>query len=174
MVASTSSIYTLTNPENGQVFYVGCTSKPIEKRLQAGYPCDTFLLLKSKSIKPFIEVIDTCHPHEAKHLELYWIWQMKCWGFTLENKAFYPSYSNRVVIDGSDYHEYIKRIASRFKAIDPLLSDQDLVKAQAKFYFEVPTMRKYLRGSISNVPRAIKMLIYFEKLIAKRKQSISA
>jgi hypothetical protein len=88
-------IYTLTNPNNNQVFYVGATGYPVsrkhghnskintEKKLTAK---DQYIL--SNNIKPVFEIIDETegwHIGCALELEAYWICQLRSWGFELTN-----------------------------------------------------------------------------------------
>ncbi len=99
----TVNIYTLTNPLNNEVFYVGrCISK-LQTRL-CGHIKDAKIggvfIKKSKVINeilsngllPIIEPIETivctCKEDEkiANILEQYWINQFCCWGFNLTNK----------------------------------------------------------------------------------------
>jgi hypothetical protein len=56
-------IYTLKDPETQEVKYVG----------------------KTKNLKPIIEVLDIGSEENINELEIYWIAQLKAWGFNLTN-----------------------------------------------------------------------------------------
>jgi len=74
-------IYTLANPENGLIEYVGCTSQFKVRREQH------YCRVKREGLPARImQVIDrTGDEAEAKDLETYWIHQLRSWGFALSN-----------------------------------------------------------------------------------------
>lgn len=97
------TIYTLTSPENNQVFYVGQTRLPIHQRLidhkTSNSPVSAyFKKLRAKNLEPVAEEIDTCSVSNAFALEAYWIQQFAAWGFDLLNKQrcyrVYPANKN--------------------------------------------------------------------------------
>ena len=94
------TIYTLSNPLTpNEIRYVGATSLSIEKRKEyhirdAKYKKDKSFhninwvrsLLK-ENLEPNIEFIDYCNENNWEEIEIYWISQMRTWGFDLTNKA---------------------------------------------------------------------------------------
>lgn len=85
-----TTIYTLTNPVDGLVFYVGATTRPLKHRLSqhiSGAKNAIIHRLNKAKIKPIIEELEVCEGYLAPmHAERYWIHQMKAWGFKLVNK----------------------------------------------------------------------------------------
>jgi hypothetical protein len=87
-------IYTLTNPDNGEVFYVGRTTMSLYKRLNCHLFNNAtwnwelqeyFANLNERNITPEIDIVDTVSYEERKTVEEYWILQFKVWGFNLLN-----------------------------------------------------------------------------------------
>lgn len=85
-------IYTLEDPVNNKIRYVGKTNNP-ERRLHyhwtAGYKKNNktgnwLKSLKKKKLKPIMFIIDSIDT-EWEWLEKYWISQFKTWGFNLTN-----------------------------------------------------------------------------------------
>lgn len=88
-------IYTLSSPITGNVFYVGSTTIGLEKRLKAGYGCETALYLRDLGVAPIIEEIETVSIADRYSSESFWVSQFKSLGFCLENKAYNNlSYNN--------------------------------------------------------------------------------
>ena len=95
MVNSETYIYTLSNPLNGQIKYVGKTDN-IEKRYLSHLSksknkktykdCWIYSLL-SENINPLIEIIDVVPKSEWQFWEKYWISQLESWGFNLTNST---------------------------------------------------------------------------------------
>ena len=83
-------IYTLTNPVDGLIFYVGATTRPLNRRLsQHISDCKNVIFhrLKKAGIRPIIEELERCEGYLAPmYTERYWIQQMKTWGFKLINQ----------------------------------------------------------------------------------------
>lgn len=119
------TIYTLTNPENQKVFYVGRTTLSLPARLSChisqkkgiGAEIGRFLAdLKQRNIRPSIKAIDECDYKDRKRVEEYWIHQLETWGYDLvntrqnKNKGYYAP------------HERIKK-HSRFTDEEMLLRD---------------------------------------------------
>lgn len=88
-------IYTLTDPTNNKVRYVGKTTnvkrryyshinKKSNQRLGNFYLRNWLLSLLNNGQKPILEVIDECDSN-WEDLEKYWIAQFKQWGFKLAN-----------------------------------------------------------------------------------------
>jgi hypothetical protein len=107
-------IYTLTNPENGEIFYVGRTSTPLKHRLyqhlgpqSVNGEMENYLSqIVSRGIKPVIEELDSVG-HNEKHIaEVYWIHQLKAWGFNLLNKSTMRSVQPKFKRVGPDYNGY--------------------------------------------------------------------
>ncbi len=84
-------IYTLTDPIDGLVKYVGMTNNPkrrlsehlIEKTLTKKNNWIKSLIKKNK--KPIMDVIDEITDSNIEYWEKYWIAQFKAWGFKLKN-----------------------------------------------------------------------------------------
>lgn len=93
------SIYTLANPDNGNIFYVG-KSVNLENRLQShmdirntdeSFKSEIIRFLLSNGKKPIIEEIDSfeCIYREDEdfvgQMEVYWMHQLKSWGIEIIN-----------------------------------------------------------------------------------------
>jgi hypothetical protein len=100
----THYIYTLSNPNNGEVFYVGCTVNPVIRkedhlylpRLSHWFDLDRErLLLCGKDtyihkykILPDFDILEevVCNNRKtAEDIEVYWIHQFIAWGFPVMN-----------------------------------------------------------------------------------------
>jgi hypothetical protein len=88
-------IYTLTDPRDGIVKYIGQTKNP-KDRLQhhlspsnlteTWKPKEKWLKnLKNEELKPIMEILDIGDENNIDMLEIYWISQFKTWGFKLKN-----------------------------------------------------------------------------------------
>lgn len=88
-------IYTLTNPVGNEIFYVGSTSVQLNERLnihvwsarnrQQG---SVGRYMGNLTLKPIIEEIESFDSISDKGLlsaELFWVRQLKCWGFNILN-----------------------------------------------------------------------------------------
>lgn len=88
-------IYTLTDPRTNQIFYVGA-SKTSDKSLESrhlSWGLGTRGQLRQLKMRPIVETLDeAATPEEAAILETYWIWQIKSWGFQIENKRMFSGY----------------------------------------------------------------------------------
>lgn len=95
-------IYTLSNPKNNEVFYVGITVNPEQR--QYAHECEAkyyihfdykFKMIPNRvsyysthQILPLFEILDvvqTENKKEAEGVEEYWIQQCMSWGFPLTN-----------------------------------------------------------------------------------------
>jgi len=95
-IPETTFIYTLSDPRNNNVRYVGKTDR-INKRLwyhitptklnKNTHKNNWIKKLLKENIKPDIKVIDKVPYKEWKYWETYWISQMKSWGFNLTNST---------------------------------------------------------------------------------------
>ena len=89
----TCYIYTLSDPRNNQVRYVGKTNNPKQRRSAHGVLTreqksrkkNWVKHLKSLSLKPVFEIIEEVSIDEWKEAEKFWITQFKAWGFILLN-----------------------------------------------------------------------------------------
>lgn len=89
----TTNIYVLIDPETQQVRYVGKAndvSQRYKAHLNRARKHQTHKLnwinsLKKKGLKPILEVIDIVPVEEWIFWEIYWIAQMRVWGFDLVN-----------------------------------------------------------------------------------------
>lgn len=87
------TIYTLTNPITGQIFYVGRTTLNFNRRLNAAAAnkkVESYInKLRKKGHSPVIEPLDCCSYERRKDVEEYWIQQIAAWGFCLLNTKHY-------------------------------------------------------------------------------------
>lgn len=88
------TIYTLTNPVTGLIFYVGQTTIPLRKRLSCHWTSkvklnakyDTVLrVLRKLNRIPIIESLDTCEYKDKRDIECFWVQTISGWGFDLVN-----------------------------------------------------------------------------------------
>lgn len=86
-------IYTLTDPKDGSVKYIGKTFR-LGRRLRdhlyeakkSNTPKNAWInKLLREGRKPILDIIDECYIKESNDLEIYWISQFKTWGFELKN-----------------------------------------------------------------------------------------
>lgn len=84
-------IYTLSDPQDNLVKYVGITSRP-KRRLYEHINYDEnnpksawIKSLVKKGLNPIFEELERTTLDEFSFLEKYWISQFKSWGFTLKN-----------------------------------------------------------------------------------------
>lgn len=89
----TTNIYVLIDPRDGKVRYVGKANN-VTQRYQAHlnrarkhqtHKKNWVMQLKKEGLKPIMEVIDIVSIDEWQYWEIYWISQMKQWGFDLVN-----------------------------------------------------------------------------------------
>lgn len=89
-------IYTLADPRDNQVFYVGA-SRGTEKEIISRhlcFPTGIRVQLRIAQLKPIVDFIEEADgPLRAAALECYWIWQFRSWGFSLENKRLVSGYT---------------------------------------------------------------------------------
>ena len=88
-------IYTLSDPVSGEIKYVGQTSKTLSERMKthlsdakykkANKRIDWINSLLKKDLKPIIDIIDEVVEEDWVFWEMYWIEQLKVWGFNLKN-----------------------------------------------------------------------------------------
>lgn len=87
-------IYVLLDPEDGKIKYVGKTNDLIER--QRGHNKDKkgnnkrvnwIKSLRKKDLFPILEEIDRVPHSEWQFWEMYWISQIKTWGFDLKNST---------------------------------------------------------------------------------------
>jgi predicted GIY-YIG superfamily endonuclease len=96
-VSRVAYIYTLSNPTNSEIFYVGATYN-LDVRLRQHLNDATYYsrkkltaYLNSMNVKPKIEVIDevvVSSKKESLPTETYWIDQLRTWGFSLTNNQY--------------------------------------------------------------------------------------
>lgn len=87
-------IYTLSDPITKEIRYVGKTKSPLKvrynshiaksKRKETHTHCWIQSLIKQK-LKPLCEVLEECDQDTWENSEIYWISQLKTWGFNLTN-----------------------------------------------------------------------------------------
>lgn len=104
----TVTIYTLTNPETGLIFYVGQTTMPLLRRLHCHWTViaemnerynDIIAYLRKKKLRPIIEEVDTCPYKDKRDTECFWIQTISGWGFDLVN---YRHNSNKNYVSTQD------------------------------------------------------------------------
>jgi len=88
-------IYTLSDPTDGEIKYVGKTKNMKERlwrhlgpsNLKNAWTSKTkwILWLKNQGLKPLIEILDEGDADNIDNLERYWISQIKQWGYKLKN-----------------------------------------------------------------------------------------
>lgn len=85
-------VYTLLDPTNNQIRYVGVTWLLIENRLATHLSCKLnkekhkwILGLKKQGLMPIIEIVEYID-YYYYNSEQYWISQFNTWGFDLFNK----------------------------------------------------------------------------------------
>lgn len=82
--------------KNDSVFYVGTSIRP-QVRIQKHY--------QTLGFKPDMEIIDETEAvcqSDVRHLEGYWIWQFRSWGFTLLNK--------QLIVDRMDFFKHNRSV----------------------------------------------------------------
>ncbi len=85
-------IYTLSCPITGDIVYVGKTNNLRSRFNQHKKDKRNITKLKSwiislakKGLFPIMEIIDECDETNWENTEVFWIQQLKCWGFKLKN-----------------------------------------------------------------------------------------
>lgn len=88
----TTQIYTLTDPNTNEVRYVGKSNNPTKRFYKHYKYCEHkthknnwINKLISEGKKPILEIIDVVPINEWVFWEMFWIEQMKVWGFNLVN-----------------------------------------------------------------------------------------
>lgn len=89
----TTNIYVLIDPRDNKVRYVGKANNVSQRyrahlnraRAHQTHKKNWLIQLKKEGLKPIIEVIDEVPIDEWQYWEIYWISQMKQWGFNLVN-----------------------------------------------------------------------------------------
>lgn len=85
-------IYTLTDPRNNLVKYIGKTFR-LNRRLNdhineinSNTKKTAWIKnLKKENLKPIFEILEETNIEDCNFLEIYWIGQFKVWGFDLKN-----------------------------------------------------------------------------------------
>jgi len=84
-----TKIYTLENPNTGEIRYVGKTVRPLNYRLShhisSDNQCHKTNWIKSLDGDPVIKLVDKVSDENWEFWERYWIQQFKAWGFDLVN-----------------------------------------------------------------------------------------
>ena len=94
------TIYTLKNPINNCIYYVGYTTKRIEERLVGHLrapKCETTKMLVNIGVSPIIEIVESGESVTTQ-TELYWIKKLNSEGIQLENKDGLINYQSRELI----------------------------------------------------------------------------
>ncbi len=86
-------IYSLTDPRNNQIRYIGKSINPKKRidnhlHVKRKSHCSCWIQsLKSIGLKPIFEIIDIVEESNWKFWEQYWIAQIKAWNFSLTNHS---------------------------------------------------------------------------------------
>lgn len=89
-------IYSLEDPRNGLIRYVGQTIKTLEERLYQHLQVDDktnshksqwIKQLLKLNLKPVISLIEEVEEKDWRNAEKYWIAQLKAWCFDLTNST---------------------------------------------------------------------------------------
>ncbi len=84
-------VYTLSDPRDGLVKYIGITSRPTRRMIdhlndkRNNLKSSWVKSLKKLGLKPLFDIIDVTDNENYCKIEQYWISQMKTWGFPLKN-----------------------------------------------------------------------------------------
>lgn len=87
-------IYTLADPESGEIRYIGKTVKTLKARLtdhlysikrESNYRSNWIKSIINRDLIPIIEELEICTWDISQQREMYWISQFKVWGFKLVN-----------------------------------------------------------------------------------------
>ena len=95
------TVYTLEDPRNGDIKYVGITSATLKERLEGHIKSAKYrkrpatsgkerwiLELLALGLSPVIKELETItdtFTFIQEYIEIYWIWQLKSWGYDLLN-----------------------------------------------------------------------------------------
>ncbi len=135
-------IYTLANPKDGSIFYVG-KSKNIEERLKRhiiesksgkmNYRKGVILEILEEGGLPIIEEVETVDDSIASKTEAYWIRQFWAWGFHVCNKTCLDIYL------ADDYFFVLKHwlygIEAKIKKIKQVVEERpDLTELKRNYY----------------------------------------
>jgi Uri superfamily endonuclease len=99
------TIYTLSDPQTNEVFYVGQTRMGLQSRLKYHMRAEVtnkqlkwiFEYYNENRLQPIIEEIEICNRRERAIREEFWIHQFAAWGFNLynirhhKNKGYYKA-----------------------------------------------------------------------------------
>lgn len=146
-------IYTLTDPRNGYVFYVGRTTMPLERRLSSHWTdrqkksekYDAYMnCLRSTNTKPIIEIIDECSYDERRAVEEFWVQIVATWGFLLVNSRHY---NTRNYIDPSktDIIRYKRFSTEESHLLNLLLNGSDNLEISKRVNRTAESIRYAIR-----------------------------
>lgn len=157
------TIYTLTNPQNSLIYYVGATTNTLMGRLSSKHSCPTSKMLQKIGVKPVIEMVDECDGNNRRLTESYWIQQFKAWGFRIENKhyntnRFFTGYQK----PRKAKPPHINQSSRRSNILIGITVDDNQIKAASK-HLSLPkeTIQRYLLGSVSNLFTADRIIRHF-------------
>ena len=91
MIEQKTYIYTLTDPRNNQVRYVGKSNNPTKRlychigRTEKNHKYCWLKSLANEGHQPLLDIIDEVPIDEWVFWERYWIAQFRAWGFNLTN-----------------------------------------------------------------------------------------
>jgi hypothetical protein len=113
-------VYTLTNPVGNELFYVGSTRTSLNQRLSVHITKafskphgDIGSYINRLTLKPFIEEIEafeSISDEGLRRAELFWLIQLRAFGFNLVNKSIpYKEKESCFVSVASDDIEFLKK-----------------------------------------------------------------
>lgn len=169
------TIYTLSYISNDTPFYVGATKLPLSRRFSSHGN-----LLKENGINKkdvYISSIDTCNPIDAQKSEVFWIAQLKYFGFTLINKMVdfssypipkikkKPKQRDCIIIDG----EKKDRATELLRSVQRKVSYKNRKETAKELNINTTTLNSYLyKLQTRNEDLALKI---FDLLNKKAKKS---
>jgi hypothetical protein len=90
-MSSIEYVYSLADPRNNQVRYIGKSINPFKRFVEhksekyKNHKCNWVQSLKKLNLIPILEIIECCKAEEVEFWENYYIGLYKSWGFNLVN-----------------------------------------------------------------------------------------
>lgn len=168
-----ATIYTLSDPRDNRVFYVGSTTLGLKNRTSvAYYGLPTARSLKDAGLRFVAEAIDECAAEERYSRERYWVEQFKSWGFRLENKVYSnPSLVNTPEKRVDPLEIRKKKVREEIFELLAYITPEDRkmagkLKTEGKY-----CVSHYLSGKILDIDFACKLVAFFTERINARKSN---
>ncbi|WP_166690990.1 NUMOD1 domain-containing DNA-binding protein [Fibrivirga algicola] len=154
----TTFIYTLTDPLNGQIRYVGKANNLTHRRnlhlrkFEGTRKCNWVRSLIQKGETPIMEVLDIVPVDEWQFWECYWIAQIKAWGYQLYNGDNGGLGSDRLSV--ATKAQISRVLAGRpNKALQKQVAQYDLQGNYIQTFASYQEAAKSFGGSHSNICR---------------------